>query len=33
MAFDLWLMVVTVLFFLGTALFAIGCDRMMGTKR
>jgi hypothetical protein len=32
-AFDLWLMIVTVLFFLATGAFAIGCDRLMGTKR
>jgi hypothetical protein len=31
-AFDLWLVVVTVLFFLATVVFALGCERLMGTK-
>jgi hypothetical protein len=33
MLFDLWLMVVTVLFFIVTGLLAVGYDRLMGTKR
>jgi hypothetical protein len=33
MLFDLWLMVVTVLFFVVTGVIAVGCDRLMGTKR
>ena len=31
--FDLWLVVVIVLFFTGNVLFAIGCDRLRGGKR
>jgi hypothetical protein len=31
--FDLWLVIVTVLFFAGNVLFASGCDRLMGGKR
>jgi hypothetical protein len=31
--FDLWLVIVTVLFFAGNVLFAAGCDRLLGTKR
>jgi hypothetical protein len=30
--FDLWLVIVTVLFFAGNVLFASGCDRLMGGK-
>ncbi len=33
MLFDLWLVIVTILFFIGTALYAVGCDRLMGGKR
>ena len=31
--FDLWLVGVTLLFFLLNACFAMGCDRVMGGKR
>ena len=30
---DVWIVVVTILFFAGTVLFAIGCDRLQGGKR
>jgi hypothetical protein len=33
MLFDLWLVVVTLLFFTAAATLAVGYDRMMGTKR
>ncbi|MDB5074128.1 MAG: hypothetical protein JWO42_307 [Chloroflexi bacterium] len=33
MLFDLWLVVVTLLFFAVNVIYAIGCDRLMGTKR
>jgi hypothetical protein len=33
MLFDIWLVIVTLLSFVAMALFAIGCDRLMGTKR
>jgi hypothetical protein len=33
MLLDLWLAVVTVLFFAAVVLFAIGCDRLMGARR
>ncbi len=31
--FDLWLVVVTVLFFVANTFFVIGCDRLQGDKR
>jgi len=33
MLLDLWIVVLTVLFFVATGLIAAGYDRMMGTKR
>ena len=30
---DLWLVIVTILFFAGTVILAIGFERMMGAKR
>lgn len=31
--FDLWLVVVTMLFFAANILFALGCDRLRGGSR
>jgi hypothetical protein len=31
--FDLWLVIVTILFFAATVIIAIGYDRLMETKR
>lgn len=31
--FDLWIVIVTILFFVAAAIVAIGYDRLMGAKR
>jgi hypothetical protein len=31
--FDIWLVIVTLLFFAANVILAVGCDRLMGRKR